>query len=204
MPARSLTAREPASILRGNTYGFEVGGPILIPKLFNGRNRAFWHQDYEGFKRRGAGTPVIANVPTPAMIATVTDPTSLALLKQYQVPTSPTGTLSESGPNTANTYEWGTRGDFVLSTRDNPLAALRGLQLVCVFQREYIHHQQFAVLWRRQCKPSPGGERSRDACVRFQYGERVPIRIRAKRSLVSDRDALCTRARHSFFQQTVR
>jgi outer membrane receptor protein involved in Fe transport len=106
------------SILRANTYGFEVGGPVIIPKLFDGRNKIFWHQDYEGFKRRGAGTPVIANVPTPAMIATVTDPTSLAILKQYQVPTSPTGTLSESGPNTANTYEYATRGDFLFGKKD--------------------------------------------------------------------------------------
>ncbi len=108
-----------ANILRANTYGFEVGGPVIIPKLFDGRNKIFWHQDYEGFKRRGAGTPVIANVPTPAMIATVTDPTSLALLKQYNVPTSPTGTLAESGPNIANTWEEATRGDFVFGTRDS-------------------------------------------------------------------------------------
>ncbi|HWE53478.1 MAG TPA: carboxypeptidase regulatory-like domain-containing protein [Bryobacteraceae bacterium] len=106
------------SALRANTYGFEVGGPIIIPKLFNGKNKAFWHQDYEGYKRRGAGTPVIANVPTPAMIATVTDPTSLALLKQYNVPTSSTGTLSEFGPNTSNTYEWATRGDFLFGKND--------------------------------------------------------------------------------------
>jgi outer membrane receptor protein involved in Fe transport len=118
--ARSFFDRTGApSIVRANTYGFEVGGPVFIPKLFNGKNKAFWHSDYEGFKRRGVGSAVIANVLTPAMLATVTDPTSLALLKQYQVPTSPTGTLSETAPNTSDTYEWAERGDFVLGSRDN-------------------------------------------------------------------------------------
>ena len=64
------------------------------------------------------GTAGIANVPTPAMMAQVTDPTSLALLQQYQVPTSPTGTLSESRTQHFDTYEWAERGDFVLTHRD--------------------------------------------------------------------------------------
>jgi outer membrane receptor protein involved in Fe transport len=119
LDARSFFDRTgQASILRQNTYGFEVGGPVIIPHLIHGRNRIFWHSDYEGFKKRGVGTAVIANVPTPAMIAQVTNPTSLALLQQYQVPTSPTGTLSEVAPNTSNTYEWAERGDFVLTHRD--------------------------------------------------------------------------------------
>ncbi len=107
-----------ASIVRQNTYGFETGGPVFIPKLFNGRNKAFWHLDYEGLKRRGTGTAVIAAVPTPAQLATITDPTSLSLAKQYQLPSSPTGTLSESAPNLTNSWEVAERGDFVLGRQD--------------------------------------------------------------------------------------
>ncbi|HYA17155.1 MAG TPA: carboxypeptidase regulatory-like domain-containing protein [Bryobacteraceae bacterium] len=119
LDARSFFDRTgQASILRQNTWGFEVGGPVIVPRLIHGRNRIFWHSDYEGLKKRGVGTAVIANVPTPAMMAQVMDPTSLALLKQYQVPTSPTGTLSEVAPNTTNTYEWAERGDFVLNPHD--------------------------------------------------------------------------------------
>jgi hypothetical protein len=107
-----------ANIVRTNTYGFEVGGPVFIPKLFNGKNRVFWHMDYEGTKNRGAGVPVIANVPKPDQLATVTDPTSLALVKQYQIPTSPSGTLSNSAANTTNTWQVGFRGDVIISKND--------------------------------------------------------------------------------------
>ena len=107
-----------ANIVRQNTYGFEVGGPVYIPKLLNGRNKFFWHTDYEGFKLRGAGQTVIAHVPTPAQLSSITDPTSLALAKQYQIPTSPTGILNESAPSTTNTYEFSVRGDAVLSSKD--------------------------------------------------------------------------------------
>jgi len=107
------------NIVRQNTYGFEVGGPAIVPKLFDGRNKAFWHVDYEGFKKRGTGAPVIANVPTDAQLATVTDPTSLTLVKQYQIPTSPSGTLPEVAPNTTNTWEQAYRADLVLGSKDS-------------------------------------------------------------------------------------
>jgi hypothetical protein len=91
---------------------------VYIPKLLNGRNRFFWHTDYEGYKNRGVGQTVIANVPTPAQLASITDPTSLALVKQYQIPSSPVGSLGESAPNTTNTWEVSVRGDVVISTKD--------------------------------------------------------------------------------------
>ena len=106
------------NIVRENTYGFEAGGPLYIPKLLDGRNKFFWHTDYEGFKQRGVGQNVIANVPTPAQLASITDPTSLALAQQYQIPTSPTGTLSENAPNTTDTWEVSVRGDVVLGSKD--------------------------------------------------------------------------------------
>src|SRR5215472_16929901 len=37
---------------RWNQYGFTLGGPISIPKLFNGKNRLFFLSNYEGFKSR--------------------------------------------------------------------------------------------------------------------------------------------------------
>lgn len=39
-----------------NQYGFVVGGPVVIPKLYNGRNRTFWLFNFEGIKRREAST----------------------------------------------------------------------------------------------------------------------------------------------------
>jgi hypothetical protein len=105
-------------IVRQNQYGFEVGGPVFIPKLFDGRNKLFWHVDYEGLKRRGVSAPVIANLPTPAQLATITDPTSLAIANQYKLPSSPTGTAPFSAPNTTNTWEVAERGDVVIGKND--------------------------------------------------------------------------------------
>lgn len=53
---------------RQNQFGFTVGGPVLVPKLFNGRNRTFWFFDYEGNRIRRGNTN-FQTVPTPAMIA---------------------------------------------------------------------------------------------------------------------------------------
>jgi hypothetical protein len=106
------------SILRNNAYGFEMGGPVYIPKLFNGRNRVFWHADYEGGKTRGAGQAQSASVPTPAQLASVTNPTSLALIKQYNLPSSPTGQIQATAPNTTNSYQVSYRGDVIITTKD--------------------------------------------------------------------------------------
>ncbi|HEY6400157.1 MAG TPA: TonB-dependent receptor, partial [Blastocatellia bacterium] len=35
-----------------NNFGGAVGGPLMIPKLYDGRNRTFWFFNYEGFRQR--------------------------------------------------------------------------------------------------------------------------------------------------------
>ncbi len=37
-----------------NTFGFQVNGPIYIPKVFDGRNKLFWLISYEGMRQRSA------------------------------------------------------------------------------------------------------------------------------------------------------
>jgi hypothetical protein len=37
---------------RYNTFGGSLGGPVLIPKLYNGHNKTFFFFDYEGNRRR--------------------------------------------------------------------------------------------------------------------------------------------------------
>jgi hypothetical protein len=108
-----------ADIVRTNTFGYSVGGPLFIPKVINGRNRFFWYTDYEGFKNRGVGQARIAKVPTDAMAGQVTDPTSVALLKQYQIPTAASGQLSANAPSTTNSHELSFRGDVVISQKDS-------------------------------------------------------------------------------------
>ncbi|MFN0169032.1 MAG: carboxypeptidase regulatory-like domain-containing protein [Bryobacteraceae bacterium] len=51
-PYAFTAARPPKVPFRWNQYGFTLGGPILIPKLFNGRNRLFFMSNFEGFRER--------------------------------------------------------------------------------------------------------------------------------------------------------
>ena len=58
-----------------NTFGFSVGGPVTIPRLYDGHNKTFFFADYEGNRR------------------------STAVLQQFVVPTAAdrTGNLSDIG-----------------------------------------------------------------------------------------------------------
>jgi len=42
----------PKTPYRQNQYGFTLAGPVVIPKLFNGRNKLFVMSNFEGFKSR--------------------------------------------------------------------------------------------------------------------------------------------------------
>jgi hypothetical protein len=48
-------------------YGGSIGGPIVFPKLYNGRNRSFFFVNYEGY-REGTPTPLTLSVPEPEML----------------------------------------------------------------------------------------------------------------------------------------
>lgn len=49
-----------------NNYGFTLGGPIIIPKLYNGKKRSFFYISQDWFKQNQAQTG-IGTVPTAAM-----------------------------------------------------------------------------------------------------------------------------------------
>lgn len=53
---------------RANTFGGSIGGPVWIPKLFNGKDRTFFFFDWEGNRQRSASS-IVDNVPTSAMRA---------------------------------------------------------------------------------------------------------------------------------------
>lgn len=50
---------------RQNQFGFSVGGPALLPKIYDGRNKTFFFVAYEGFRFR-QGRSSISRVPTEA------------------------------------------------------------------------------------------------------------------------------------------
>jgi len=52
---------------RRNNFGFTVGAPVLIPRLYNGKNKTFWFFNYEGV-RLVSGNTQFVTVPTPAML----------------------------------------------------------------------------------------------------------------------------------------
>src|SRR5712691_3094276 len=55
-------------VLRQNQYGFVVGGPVYVPKIYNGRNKTFWLVNWDATKiRRGA--QFFGVVPTPDQLA---------------------------------------------------------------------------------------------------------------------------------------
>jgi hypothetical protein len=54
-------------IYKQNDFGFTFGGPIWIPKLYNGRNKTFFFFSLEGFRNRNGASNVSATVPTAEM-----------------------------------------------------------------------------------------------------------------------------------------
>jgi hypothetical protein len=131
-----FTATKPGvSPFKWNDYGFEIDGPVVIPKLFNGRNRLFFMANDEWLVQRQT-LPTVYSVPTAAMFdgnfsqlgTTIYDPTtkmpfdgniippqsispiSQKLLKYYNSATLP-GLTSNYVQNNASPFN---RDGFVL------------------------------------------------------------------------------------------
>ncbi len=91
---------------RRNEFGFTNGGPILLPHVYDGRDRTFYFVQYQGF-RQVLGTTQVLAVPTAAERAgldTVTypdgstdtlqvpvNPAIAAVLARYPMPNNPAG-----------------------------------------------------------------------------------------------------------------
>ncbi len=78
-----------------NQYGATIGGPVLLPHVFNGRNKLFFFYAYEGYKGTQPNT-VIESVPTAAERAGDFG-ALLAVSPQNQLFNPFTATLSPSG-----------------------------------------------------------------------------------------------------------
>jgi hypothetical protein len=88
---------QPKSPLKQNEYGGTVGGPVWIPKLYNGRDKTFFFVDYTGFSyrpsslnaalttfpnafRAGNFAPVLGGPLTDATGAPINDPAGRPIL----------------------------------------------------------------------------------------------------------------------------
>ncbi len=49
-----------------NNFGFTLAGPVIVPKIFNGKDKLFFMANYEGFRKRDAGVSTYT-VPDEAM-----------------------------------------------------------------------------------------------------------------------------------------
>ena len=60
-----FAARRP--VLKQSDFGGTFGGPVRIPKIYNGKNRTFFFVNYEGFRNRAGNQPSFNTIPLPAM-----------------------------------------------------------------------------------------------------------------------------------------
>ena len=65
-PIFTQRARQIKPVTRFNQYGITAGGPVVIPKLIDGRNRVFWFFSYEGIKQ-SEPEPTFSTVATQEM-----------------------------------------------------------------------------------------------------------------------------------------
>jgi hypothetical protein len=66
LPFQFTSTKPKASAFNWNDYGFELDGPVRIPKLFDGRNKLFFTSNYETLVQRQSSQAVFS-VPTAAM-----------------------------------------------------------------------------------------------------------------------------------------
>ena len=58
-PQRWFAGGAKQPVTRQNQYGGTIGGPVLLPKLFNGRDKLFFFYAYEGFKGSDPGAKTV-------------------------------------------------------------------------------------------------------------------------------------------------
>jgi outer membrane receptor protein involved in Fe transport len=75
--------------LRQNQFGFVLGGPVYIPKVYDGRNKTFFLVNYEGWRIRN-GTNGFYNVPDPAQLSGDFSSSGLLTVAQGCVPSATT------------------------------------------------------------------------------------------------------------------
>ena len=57
----------PKPPLEQHDFGGVFGGPVMLPWLYNGRNRTFFFASYEGYRNKTAAAPTTATIPTAEM-----------------------------------------------------------------------------------------------------------------------------------------
>ncbi len=59
----SNASRTPRQPFKQNQFGFTVGGPVVIPRMYDGHNKTFFFVDYEGLRRATSASSILRDVP---------------------------------------------------------------------------------------------------------------------------------------------
>jgi hypothetical protein len=95
--------------LNMNSFGFSVGGPVWIPKLYNGKNKTFFYTSLDWFRQNQPGGNTLT-VPTQSMVggnfgvlcSSGFDSSGLCMDRTV-APAAPSGTTCSSGAPISNT-----------------------------------------------------------------------------------------------------
>lgn len=68
LDARSYLATT-KSPLKLNEFGFSIGGPLTLPRVYNGKNRSFFFFSFGGSRKRGSDSVSTVQIPTPLQIS---------------------------------------------------------------------------------------------------------------------------------------
>ncbi|MBV9769854.1 MAG: hypothetical protein JOZ32_09805, partial [Bryobacterales bacterium] len=90
---------------RRNDFGGTLGGPVIIPKLYNGKNKTFFFFAYEQYLE-GSQYNFVDTVPTTAFrngdFSAISENGTCSLCAQYGIPTTPLATDALGRPIYAN------------------------------------------------------------------------------------------------------
>ena len=100
-----------------NRYGFALGGPVVIPKVYNGKNKTFWFYTWEANKFQDPSNQQVSTVPIPQVRQGDLSP-YLALGTGYQVYDPNTTVAGANGLFTRQPFA----GNRIPASRLDPVA----------------------------------------------------------------------------------
>jgi Carboxypeptidase regulatory-like domain len=173
-----------------NEFGFTNGGPVVIPAIYNGRDRTFYFGEYQGF-RQVLGTTQVFPVPTAEerkgidttafpgdTLRVPVNPVVWPILNGYPLPNAPAGpygarTYAASSKVTTTTDQFSIRVDHRLSDKatlltrfslnqvNGPLTNPDQTAINPSFAIQFFDHQRnAAVKYTRTISPSLTSETS--------------------------------------------
>jgi hypothetical protein len=121
-----------------NEFGGTFGGPVYLPRVYNGKDRTFFFAQYAGLRQR-RGSPVLARVPTaeerqgilnitdengnPDQLLVPLNPVAEYVMSQYPLPNNPSGPFGDRTFNLLSSLpenhdQFSVRGDHRFSSKD--------------------------------------------------------------------------------------